>query len=264
MFAPTLGGYLAEFFGWRWIFGCCALLGTAVLIFSWLRIAETHPPGAGGRAKVRIARSYRTLLTSPDYMAYVCYGSFMTAAMYTVITNGPYVVIDVMHMAPSTYGNLFLFPALGSFSGFFASARIGRRFGAFRLMQTGLTIGLLATTAMTVLIMLHVWHPAVFFLPAMALGFANALSTPSSTSSAIGVHPEIAGAASGVLGFSNLGFSAATTQLAAFLANHTPIPFTWMVLAQVLAAGAVFLYIRRRNASPQPSPEYDGSETMTL
>jgi DHA1 family bicyclomycin/chloramphenicol resistance-like MFS transporter len=264
MFAPTLGGYLAEFFGWRWIFGCCALLGLAVLVFSWLRIAETHPPRGSAHPKVRISRSYRTLLTSPDYLAFVCYGSFMTAAMYTVITNGPYVVIDVMHMGPSTYGNLFLFPALGSFCGFFSAARIGRRFGAFRLMQTGLTLGLIATTVMTVLITLHFWHPVVFFLPAMVLGFANALSTPSSTSSAIGIHPEIAGAASGVLGFSNLAFSAATTQLAANLANHTPIPFTWMVLAQVLAAGAVFLYIRRRKAQPTASPEYDGSETMTL
>jgi DHA1 family bicyclomycin/chloramphenicol resistance-like MFS transporter len=104
----------------------------------------------------------------------------------------------------------------------------------------------------------------VFFLPAMALGFSNALSTPSSTSSAIGIHPEIAGAASGVLGFANLAVSAATTQLAAALANHTPVPFTWMVWIQVLAAGAVFLYIRRRKARPEPSPEYDGSETVTL
>ena len=264
MFVVSVGGYLAEFLGLRWIFGCCALLGTAVLVFSWMRIAETHPPTAGERNRVRIGHSYWTLLTSPDYMAFVCYGSFLTAAMYTVITNGPYVVIDVMHMAPSTYGNLFLIPAVGSFSGFFAAARFGRRIGALRLMQTGLVIALLASTVMAGLLLLHVWHPAVFFIPAMVLGFSNALSTPSSTSSAIAIHPQIAGAASGVLGFANLAVSAATTQIAAALANHTPIPFAWMVLVQVLAAAAVMLYIRRRRAPPLASQEYDGSETVTL
>jgi len=264
MIAPTLGGYLAEFFGWRWIFGSCALLGAVVLIFTWVRIAETHPPLGTHRTRPGSAHSYRILLSSPDYLAYVCFGSFMTSALYTVITGAPYIVIEVMHLAPSTYGKMYLLPALGSFTGFFLAARVARRFGALRMLNTGVILGTVAALAMTALVLAHVWHPLVIFLPAMALGFANALATPSSTSSAINTHPEIAGAASGVLGFAGLALSALTTQITAHLANHTPIPFAWMVLAQVLVAFAVLWWLRRHRLQPIPSPEYDGSETMTL
>ena len=264
MFAPTLGGYLAEFHGWQWIFGCCALVGTAVLCFIWARIPETHPPVRGAHPRPRSRQGYRQLIRSGDYMAYVLFGAFMTAASYTVVTGAPYVVIEVMHLAPSTYGNLFLIPAIGSFSGYFLAARIARRFGAMRLLQTGLVLGMLSAATMVLLAMLHVWHPLAVFLPATGLGFANALGSPSSTSSALATHPHIAGTASGVLGFTNLAIAALTTQLNAHLANHTPVPFAWMVLAQVVIAGGMLFWIRRRHLQPAPSQEYDGSETVTL
>ena len=264
MFAPTLGGYMAEFLGWRWIFVICASLGVAVLIFNWVRIAETHPRGAPSEPRPRSLHSYRTLLTSPDYLAFVGFGAFMTSAMYTVITGAPYVVIDVMHMAPSTYGKLFLIPALGSFTGFFLAARLGRRMGTQQLLRAGICIGLAATIAMAVMMAAQYWHPLAIFLPAMGLGFSNALATPGSTSSAIAIHPKIAGAASGLLGFTHLALSAASTQLVAHLADHTPLPFVVAVLAQVLIAAAIYLFIRKRKQNPLPSPEYDGSATVTL
>lgn len=268
MFAPTLGGYLAEFLGWRWIFGICSGLGIAVFVFTWRRIAETHAHGSPAASKPGAARnymhSYRILLSSPRYLAFMAFGSLLMASMYTVITGAPYAVIDVMHLAPSTYGRLFLIPALGSFSGFFLAAKISRRFGAMRMLGIGVGLGLTTTLTMAVLMLLHYWHPIAIFLPAMVLGFANALSTPSSVSGAIGTHPEIAGAASGLVGFAQLATSAAATQLVAALADHTPIPFALTVLALVLAAFASYLVIQRQARDSAPSPDYDGSETVTL
>jgi DHA1 family bicyclomycin/chloramphenicol resistance-like MFS transporter len=197
-------------------------------------------------------------------MAFVAFGSLLMAAMYTVITGAPYVVIDVMQLAPSTYGKMFLIPALGSFSGFFLAAKVSRRLGAMRMIGIGVGLGLATTLSMAALMLMHFWHPVAIFIPAMVLGFSNALSTPSSVSGAIGTHPEIAGAASGLMGFAQLLMSAAGTQLVANLADHTPIPFTLTVLGLVLAALASYLVIRRQARQPTPSPDYDGSETVTL
>ena len=268
MFAPTLGGYLAEFLGWRWIFAICALLGVLVFVFTWIRISETHAPNAVRPPSQGVLRryvaSYRILLCSPRYVAFVAFGSTLMASMYTVITGAPYVVIDVMHVAPSTYGTLFLIPALGSFSGFFLAAKLSRRLGALRILGIGVSLALLTTVTMTALLLLHYWHPIAIFLPALVLGFANALSTPSSVSSAIGTHPEIAGAASGLIGFMQLALSAAGTQLVANLANRTPLPLAFTVLALVVASLVAYLAIRRQDLDPQPSPEYDGSETVAM
>jgi DHA1 family bicyclomycin/chloramphenicol resistance-like MFS transporter len=268
MFAPTLGGYLAEFMGWRWIFAICAALGLAAFVFTWWRIAETHPHGAPAASKPRSARSYvqsyRILLSSPQYLAFLALGSFLMAAMYTVITGAPYVVIDVMGLAPSAYGRMFVIPALGSFSGFFLAAKVSRRFGPLRMVGMGVGLGLVATLTMAALMLFHYWHPVAIFIPAMMLGFANALSTPSSVSGAIGTHPEIAGAASGLMGFAQLAISAAGTQLVAVLADRTPIPFALTVLALVLGALVSYPVVRKQARESAPSPDYDGSETVTL
>jgi len=264
MIAPTLGGYLAEFLGWRWIFVACALIGAGVLLYTWMRIGETHPPVGRNTSRRGVAHSYAVLMRSPDYLAYVCFGSFMTSLVYTVITCAPYIVIELMHVTPSTYGRMYLMPALGSFIGFFLAARTSRRLGALRMLHLGAVIGVVGALVLTVLLLLRIWHPLVIFLPATALGFANALSTPSSTSSAINTHPQIAGAASGALGFTSLALSAFTTQLTAHLVDNSPIPFAWMVLVQALVAMGVLWLLQRRHLHPTPSPDYDGSETITL
>jgi MFS transporter, DHA1 family, multidrug resistance protein len=159
MFAPTLGGYLAEFLGWRWIFAICSLLGAAVFVFTWIRIAETHAhprnPASATPAVRSYLHSYGILLRSPGYMSFVAFGSLLMASMYTVITGAPYVIIDVMHLAPSTYGKMFLIPALGSFSGFFLAAKISRRLGSMRMMGIGVGLGLAASVLMAAMMLLH-------------------------------------------------------------------------------------------------------------
>jgi DHA1 family bicyclomycin/chloramphenicol resistance-like MFS transporter len=141
---------------------------------------------------------------------------------------------------------------------------VSRRLGTQRMLGIGITLGLMTTATMTTLLLLHYWHPIAIFVPAMLLGFANALCTPSSVSGAIGAHPEIAGAASGLVGFVQLAISAAATQLVANLADHTPIPFALTVFGLVLASLAAYIVIRRQALTPEPSQEYDGSETVTL
>jgi MFS transporter, DHA1 family, multidrug resistance protein len=266
MFAPTLGGYLAEFLGWRWIFAACALLGVAALTFTWVRLGETrsrqHRPAP--LRSIGSLQCYGILLRSPQYLAYVAFGSFMVSAVYVVITGAPYVVIEVMHLAPSTYGKLFLLPALGSFSGFLLAARITRRRGTVFMLKIGLGCGITAALVMAALALAGFWQPLAIFLPAMLLGFSNAVSTPSSMAGAIGTHPEIAGAASGLMGFIQLCMGALCTQLVAVLADRTPIPLVLLVLALALLALVSFLVMRRQVQYQPESPEYDGSSTVAL
>jgi DHA1 family bicyclomycin/chloramphenicol resistance-like MFS transporter len=77
---------------------------------------------------------------------------------------------------------------------------------------------------------------------------ANAIAAPSSTSSAIAVRPDIAGAASGLLGFMQLLVSALVVQGVALFANRTPYPLVLAILALNLLAA--WLLSRVRAARP--------------
>jgi MFS transporter, DHA1 family, multidrug resistance protein len=246
MIAPTIGGYLVEFANWRWIFGCCALLGAAALALVWFRMGETHIKSSTAASDRPSFASYRELLRSNRFVTQVLFGSCMLALPYTVISGAPYVGIELMGLAPSSYGKLFAMPAFGSFVGFYSAARFTRRFGNERMMQTGLIVAAVGASAMAICFALHLWHPMALFLPAMVLCFSNAIAMPGSMSSAIAVRPDIAGAASGLLGFAQLSLSACCAELVALLANHTPYPFVGCLLGLVCCAAVIWLIMRRQ------------------
>ena len=246
MFAPTLGGFTVEGLGWRAVFALAILMGAAVLWFTLYRTSETHGPAAAAGPSPRTLSSYRRLLGSPGYMAYVLYGSCMMGAVTVFITSAPYVAIEVLGVRPSTYGLLFFLPAFASFLGFFFTARNARRLGGLRMMRMGAGLAFAGSVLLVALVALDVTHPLALFVPGMLVCGANALSAPNSTSGAIISAREVAGAASGMLGFVQLLLGAAMTQLVAEMADGTAYPLVGTILVLNLSALALLGHISRR------------------
>jgi DHA1 family bicyclomycin/chloramphenicol resistance-like MFS transporter len=237
MLAPTLGGLALEFFGWRSPFALAALLGLAVGSFAWLRLEETHAPGGHRPRPARpVFGAYGTLVRSPAYVAHVLFGSFMLSGVYVFITGAPYVAIQVLGVRPAQYGLWFMVPAGASFLGFLAAARLSRRKGQRWMMAAGVVLATLGALILVALVAARAWAPLALFLPGALVTFANALSAPNSTTSAIALRPETAGAASGLLGFTQLVMSAVFAQGVALLENGTPWPLGGAILLACLGA----------------------------
>jgi DHA1 family bicyclomycin/chloramphenicol resistance-like MFS transporter len=149
---------------------------------------------------------------------------------------------------PSTYGLLFFLPAFASFLGFFFTARMARRLGGLRMMRMGAGLAFAGAVALVLLAVLGVDHPLALFLPGMLVCGANALSAPNSTSGAIISAPDVAGAASGMLGFVQLLLGAAATQLVAYLANGTAFPLVAAIAVLNFCALGLLVRITHRGA----------------
>ncbi len=236
MLAPTIGGFVLEWLDWRAVFALSGILGFVVFLFASrnLRDARRANPAAG--PSLRYLSNYRRLLASREYLAFLVFGSCMVSMVYTFVTGAPYVAIDVLGVSPSRFGLLLFFPALASFAGFLLAARFTSRIGGQRMMRAGAMIAFAGTVSMTGFALAGAWHPFALFVPGMAIGFANAIAAPSSTIGAISRDPEIAGAASGLLGFLQLVTAAASTQLVAALTAHSPVPLAVVLLTLCLFA----------------------------
>jgi len=253
MLAPTLGGLTLEFFGWRSPFALAALLGLAVGGFAWLRLEETHAPGAVRPRPARTALgAYGALLRSPAYVARVLFGSFMLSSVYVFITGAPYVAIQVLGVRPAQYGLWFMVPAGSSFLGFLAAARLSRRMGQRRMMSAGAVLATVGALVLVALIGAGAWTPLALFAPGELMTFSNALSAPNSTTSAIAARPESAGAASGLMGFTQLVMSALFAQGVALLENGTPWPLGGAILLANVAALASHAWIDALARREQP------------
>lgn len=248
MLAPTVGGLAVEWQGWRAVFVLCALLGLAVLAFTLLRIQETQVSEV--RTSLDSLQSYRQLLATREFRAYASFGAVMFAGVSTFIAGAPHVAIDVMGLSPASYGLYFIVPAAASFSGFFTSARVSRRHGAERMMRGGVILAVGGGSALVVLTVVGNWHPLALFLPGALVCMANAIAAPSASSSAIAVRPDIAGAASGLVGFLQLSLAALAVQGVALFANATPYPLVLTILFLNITA-ALLLSRAARTASPQ-------------
>ncbi len=236
MLAPTLGGFAIEWLDWRAVFGLSAALGAAVLWFAARRLRETRPADPSAGPSLRFWANYRRLLGSREYLAYLVFGSCMVSMIYTFVTGAPYVAIDVLGVSPGKFGLLLFFPALASFIGFMVAARMTHRLGAVKMMRSGAIVAFAGTVAMAGCALAGLWHPLALFVPGMLLGFANAIAAPSATIGAISRVPEIAGAASGLLGFLQLVTAAAATQVVATLGAHSPVPLAVVLLVLCLVA----------------------------
>jgi DHA1 family bicyclomycin/chloramphenicol resistance-like MFS transporter len=242
MVAPTVGGFVLEWLDWHAIFALSGLLGFGVFLFASRNLRDARRADRSAGPSLRYLSSYRRLLASREYLAFLVFGASMVSMIYTFVTGAPYVAIDVLGVSPSSFGLLLFFPALASFAGFLLAARFTGRFGGQRMMRAGAMIAFAAALSMTGLALAGAWHPLALFVPGMAIGFANAIAAPSSTIGAISRDPAIAGAASGLLGFLQLVTAAASTQLVAALTAHSPVPLAVVLLGLCLVA---LLAIRR-------------------
>jgi MFS transporter, DHA1 family, multidrug resistance protein len=236
MVAPSLGGFVLEWLDWRAVFALSGLLGFAVFIFASRNLRDARRADRSAGPSLRYWASFKRLLSSREYLAFLVYGSCMVSMIYTFVTGAPYVAIDLLGVSPSRFGLLLFFPAVASFTGFLVAARMTGRLGGQRMMRTGAMIAFAGTVTMAGLALAGIYHPLALFIPGMAIGFANAIAAPSSTIGAISRDPEIAGAASGLLGFLQLVTAAASTQAVAALTGSTPVPLTMVLLVLCLGA----------------------------
>lgn len=236
MLAPTLGGFILEWLDWRAVFALSGVLGFAVLLFASRNLRDARKADRAAGPSLRFWSSYRRLLASREYLAFLAFGACMVSMIYTFVTGAPYVAIDGLGVSPSRFGLLLFFPALASFAGFMIAARVTGRAGGQRMMRAGATIAFAGALSMALLAVAGVRHPLALFVPGMAIGFANAIAAPSSTIGAISRAPAIAGAASGLLGFLQLVTAAVSTQVVAAFAGHSPVPLAVVLLGLCLAA----------------------------
>jgi len=250
--SPALGAYLAEWVGWRADFVLLGAVGTGVLGLTVCKLEETH--AAPGSVRVAgMARSFVLLLRSPAFLGFAFATAFTSASWFTFLASAPYLLSQVLHEPPSTYGLMILLPMLGYILGNAGVARLSVALGIGGVFILGLALSLASG------VMLAVWclvdlTPWALFVPMAISSIGNGLSQPPGIAAGLSVYPQIAGAASGLIGFLQMIVAALGTLLIGQLPQNIPQPMIAVVgasLALALAFGLIVRYAPEEAAHPQ-------------
>jgi len=119
--SPAIGAYLAEWVGWRADFALLGAVGAAVLVLTVAKLEETHAAPAS-LSLAGMTRSFVLLLRSPAFRGFAFGTAFTSASWFTFLVSAPYLLSELLHQPPSTYGLMILLPMVGYILGNASSA----------------------------------------------------------------------------------------------------------------------------------------------
>jgi MFS transporter, DHA1 family, multidrug resistance protein len=238
LLAPTIGGLLDERFGWPAIFWVCASLGILSFTLNLTMLPETRPKESMGQTSREVLIRSAQLLRNRQVMGYALGSGFTSAVFFTFLGAAPYLVIEVLKLPKTTYGLWFIALSLGYMIGNYGSGRFSERLGVDRMIRTGCLISLAGVLVLLALSSVPVMHPAALFLPCFVTSLGNGLFLPNAIAGAVSVDTRAAGAASGLTGFTQMGFGALFSFIAGEVTGASPLPMAAIMTGLTLAAWA--------------------------
>ena len=213
MLAPLIGGVLDTLLGWEAIFVFSAAVTGLVFMWAVIALPETRKPAAAATGN-RFSSDLRALATSPRFFGYALCAGLGSAPFFTFLGGAPHVVVSMLGRSSAEYGLWFFLPSIGFMAGNFTVSQFAVRSGLNRLIWRGIafTVAGCLLTALSYLAFPG-WEMTSLFLPHVVVGFGNGLLLPTAIAGAVSIRPHVAGTASGLTGFIQMGICAGAAQL---------------------------------------------------
>lgn len=217
--APIIGGAMLLVGPWQLIFWVLVVAGVLSGLFSLRMLPETLPVDRRVPISIRgILRNYFKLLAHPRFLLFTLASSFTVGALFTYISNSPFVFIQQYGLSPGQYSLVFAASASAMILTGQINLRLLRLYKPLEVLYMGLAglIGASATLGVLVLTGLaDVWSYAVI----LGLGLSMlGMITGNLTAVTMGYARQFAGIASSLMGM--LQFLLAG--LLGFVINLTP------------------------------------------
>ncbi|MGD9535695.1 MAG: Bcr/CflA family multidrug efflux MFS transporter [Alphaproteobacteria bacterium] len=237
--APLIGGYILLGFGWREIFVALAVFGFICFIAAAVRLPESQRPEMVQPLRLGVVlRTYWQLLIHRRYIGNVLAGGISISGLFAYISGSPFVVIELYHVAAEDFGWLFGANALGLVLTAQINARLVRHYQPETLVLCGLGLQALAGAFLVVAGATGLGGLYGIAVPLFVYVSCTGVVMPNATALAMAPFPQIAGAASALLGTLQFGLAAIAASLVGAAHNDSALPMAGVILG---CGGLAFL-----------------------
>ncbi len=225
--APTVGGQLIDFTGWRGIFGLLAIIGVISTLASLRWLPESLPPERRTRASVAQAfRTYGRLITDVRFAGPAISAGFAMGAIFAYLSGSAFVFMELFGLSARHYALVFGFNAIGLIAASQINRQLLQRFTPRQVIATAFVASALFGLALAV-IGATGWGGLPLMVACLFLSLgAVGVIMPNVAAMAMAPFGHIAGSASALLGTVQFGVGAVSGALVGLLHNGTAIPMT--------------------------------------
>ena len=243
-FAPVIGGMIESMLGWRWSYALVAFYGACLVVAIVWRIDETNrAPNLRALSPRHLAKNYGSLLASRTFMSFALGNCFASGGLLAYISGSSFVMIEAFGVKPAEFGFFFGSIAIGVMAGSRVAARMTGRRGIPATIRFGARFLVAGAVAMSAVALTGVPAPgygaaAAIMLAQICYMVGLGIVMPAGTAGAIAPYPHMAGTASALVGFSQMGMGSFTGALVARLFDGTAVPMALLILGCALISAA--------------------------
>ncbi|WP_099867180.1 multidrug effflux MFS transporter [Pararhizobium haloflavum] len=203
--SPALGGFTLALAGWQAIFYLMVGFGVVSSLLLALTMRETSVPSRAYAEPRIVIKNYRTVLGNAEFLSASIVCGFAVGALYAQATILPFVLIDTVGLTPTEFGFGMLMQSGSFFLGSVTMRLLMRRHSAERLVLPGLCF--ISTGAVLLIGALSIFGASFFTVmaPIAFAAFGIAFIMPHMQIGGLLPFPHIAGSASAMMGFIQMG-----------------------------------------------------------
>lgn len=266
---PLVGGYMTVHIGWASVFVLLMVIGIINAGIGLTIMPETLKPQYKTELRFRpILNRYGNLLSSQIFLGYVAALSCGLGGMLAFAAIGPFIFINIIGMTPSEYGWTLVVTTTAYFIGSLTANRLVGRAGIDRMIMLGGGLivagglGLSITVFADLVSVISILGSMTLWLIGMGLILPNAMA------GAISPYPHMAGQASSLIGFMQMGTGALGSAGISLIGGETALAAGIVPIAMaVLGIGTYVILVgrhrwrdHRRALGPADDHPLTGSE----
>ena len=243
--APMAGGAVLVWFSWHaifWILALAALLASAMIFFF---IDETLPVERRQKFHIRTTMgNFASLFRHKRVLSYMLASGFSFAGMFSFLSAGPFVYIELNHVSPQHFGYYFALNIVFLFVMTIINSRFVRRVGAINMFRAGLWIQFVMAIWMVVSAFLGIGFWALVVGVAAFVGCVSMISS-NAMAVILDEFPHMAGTASSLAGTFRFGIGAVVGALLSMATFNTAWPMLWAIAFCATSSILFYLYASR-------------------
>ncbi|MCR1553701.1 MAG: Bcr/CflA family multidrug efflux MFS transporter [Enterobacter cloacae] len=248
--APMAGGAVLVWFSWHaifWILALAALLASAMIFFF---IDETLAVERRQKFHIRTTMgNFASLFRHKRVLSYMLASGFSFAGMFSFLSAGPFVYIELNHVSPQHFGYYFVLNIVFLFIMTIINSRFVRRIGALNMFRAGLWIQFVIAIWLVVSAFLGVGFWALVVGVAVFVGCVSMISS-NAMAVILDEFPHMAGTASSLAGTFRFGIGAVVGALLSMATFNTAWPMLWAMAFCATSSILFCLYASRPRKAP--------------
>lgn len=242
--APIVGGYLSQFFVWRWVFIILAIIGLIILSFLIILRSRFH---STRRDIPPLVRTYKMLLTNPLFLGYSSTIGLSWFNYFLFTVESPILIQNILHFNSIRFGELFALSVTGYVIGTRIARYLANRVGWDKLILIACFISIVGSLAMVVCLSgksQFMWYDII--APMIIIMISVGIVIPCTQGAVMQPFPKIAGTAAGLFFFIQMMFGGIAGFIATMINSYRPIEMAILMFSvSIIMLIAYYLLIYR-------------------